>query len=203
MRQEATRSEERKEEEPEEVRDKRRRKDEEPKPQEPVKPRTPPPPGAKVDVQDRWIVRGNTVICEHHVPRRGLFFPTNGGCPVNWRRLRSRRVTHAIVSSTGAIHEHIDDWTDEHQGGVTGNVNNAFGELWTGWTEFEVMDEEVNEDEAEDDEMKDDDVNEDQPGGEEMRTEGDEVPREGSRVKRKAEDEGDEERSSERRREGE
>ena len=60
------------------------------------------------------------------------------------------------------------------------------------------MDEEVNEDEAEDDEMKDDDVNEDQPEGEEMRTEEDEAPRGGHKVKRKANDEGDEDRFRER-----
>ena len=78
-----------------------------------------------------------------------MFFPTNGGCPVNWRRLGNKRVTHAIVSTSGVIHEHVDDWTDENQGGVTGDINDAFCELWTGWTEFDILDEDVNEEKAE------------------------------------------------------
>ena len=119
----------------------------------------------------------------------------------NYRTLKSKRVTRAIVASSGATYDYNDEWTGENQGGVTGDTNDAFGGDWTGWTEFEVMDEEVNQGEAEDGEKEDDEVMEDQPEAEEMRTEEDEAPRGGTKVKRKAEDEGDEERSRERERE--
>ena len=81
--------------------------------------------------------------------------------------MRGKRVTHAIVTSSGAIHEHQDDWTDANQEDVTGDINDAFGGDWTGWAEFEIMDEGSNEDETDENVEKGDEVMEDQPKDEE------------------------------------
>ena len=58
-----------------------------------------------------------------------------------WMRLKLKRITHAILTDSGEIHEVTDEWSaDSHL-----NINDPFGEEWTGWTEFEIEDEEVNE----------------------------------------------------------
>eukprot|EP00959_Pyramimonas_sp_CCMP1952_P340271 7126979-Pyramimonas_sp.AAC.1 len=53
---------------------------------------------------------GNKVICQHRRPRKELAFPTNGGCPVDWDKLKPRRFTHAILNDSGEIREHEDAW---------------------------------------------------------------------------------------------
>eukprot|EP00959_Pyramimonas_sp_CCMP1952_P142095 2974391-Pyramimonas_sp.AAC.1 len=60
------------------------------------------------EAKDEWIIKGNKVICQHRRPRKELAFPTSGGCPVDWDKLKPRRFTHAIMINSGVIHEHED-----------------------------------------------------------------------------------------------
>ena len=79
-------------------------------------------------------------------------FPTNGGCPVDWDKLKPRRFTHAILNESGEIREHEDAWYgNEDQAWAMGNPFNGY---WTGWTEFEMEDEEMKEGMHDDEEMK-------------------------------------------------
>ena len=61
----------------------------------------PPPPGARVkEEQDEWEIRGNKVICYHRKPRKMTFTPVNTKCPINYTKLKSKRVTHCINLET-------------------------------------------------------------------------------------------------------
>ena len=71
----------------------------------------PPPPGARVkEEEDEWEIRGNRVICHHRKQRRMTFTPVNTKCPINYDKLKSKRVTHCINLETGDIKECVDEW---------------------------------------------------------------------------------------------
>ena len=143
-----------------------------------VKASTPPPAEARVNdgLVDEWIIIGKRVIRQFRKPRLVTFTPHNTGCPVDPNRLKARRVTHCINVETGEIVECEDDWKTCQRPYF--NPLDS-GERWTGWTEFEIEDEEVNEPMGQ------------QEDGSKM------VFEDGSKKapKRKAEDEGDDERA--------
>ena len=101
----------------------------------------PPPAEARVDLQDEWTLRGNNVTCLLRRPRRELFCPTGGGCPVSWQKLKGKRTTQVIMNANGEIREYVDDWTQDDAGGPSGDPHNPFNGEWTGWAEFEIEDE--------------------------------------------------------------
>ena len=101
--------------------------------------------------------------------------PHHTGCPVDPNRLKARRVTHCINVETGEIVECEDGWkTSQHP---YFNPLDS-GKRWTGWTEFELEDEE--------------EVNEPM----DQRVEAPSERASGSDLKRKAEGEGDDERAN-------
>ena len=113
---------------------------------------------------------------------------------MSWQKLKGKRATHVIMNANGEIHEYVDDWTQGDAGGPSGDPHNPFNGEWTGWAEFEIEDEPNRPAEEE-------------RGGTKRKAEEDhEVTKEdeessgvkttaGAGVKRKAEKEGDEERT--------
>ena len=79
-----------------------------------------PPAGARVDLQGEWTLREGKIIRRLRRPRRELFYPAGGGCPVDWRKLKGKRVTHVIMANTGEILDYLDDWTADDAGGPSG-----------------------------------------------------------------------------------
>ena len=81
--------------------------------------------------QDYWTQR-NGVLIRHHVqPRRNLFTPQNGDCPVSVDQLGSQRVTWGQCDD-GDIQEMEDDWRNPQE--------SPFGDKqWTGETKFYVQ----------------------------------------------------------------
>ena len=150
----------------------------------------PPPLEARVkEEEDEWEIRGNRVICYHRKPRKMTFTPVNTRCPVNFNKLKSKRVTHCINLETGEIRECVDEWrcTRPYYSPFEAEWANA---SWTGWAEFEIEDE------------GNPPVEEEPRGGVTREVEEDqevnpEAEEDGARagVKRKAEEEGDEERT--------
>ena len=148
MRREAGEEKRRKEESKEEVNKKKRSREEatpkgnqrEEAPQPNVH-MAPPPAGARVkEEEDEWVVKGNKVICFHRKPRRTTFTPVNTRCPVDYTKLKSKRVTHCINLETGAIVECVDErrCTRPYYSPFEPESTNV---TWTGWTEFEIEDE--------------------------------------------------------------
>ena len=99
--------------------------------------------GARVDLQGEWVVRDGRVMRQHRVPRVCLFYPANGGCPVNWGKLKCRRTTRTIIHVSGEMHDRVGDWSGGEKGGPRADVNGPFRGEWAGWSEFEVDGEEV------------------------------------------------------------
>ena len=104
----------------------------------------PPPPEARVkEPEDWWEVRGNRVIRHHRKPRQITFTPAGTGCPIDVSKLTAKRVTHAINVDTQVIQETVDEWR------CTRPYYNPFensdlpNSTWTGWTEFEIMEEQA------------------------------------------------------------
>ena len=102
---------------------------------------TPPPPGARVkEPEDEWEIRGNKVICFHRKPRKMTLTPMNTKCPIDPKRLESKRVTHCINMETGEIKACVDEWrcTRPYHHPFEVEWGNVY---WTGWTEFTIKDE--------------------------------------------------------------
>ena len=86
-------------------------------------------------LKDEWTVEGIKIIRHHRTPRNSLYYPTQGGCPVDWSKLKPVRQTHAIVhDEMGTVSEHTDEWNSGDQAWAAGS---PFGGKWTGWTQFE------------------------------------------------------------------
>ena len=143
----------------------------------------------------------NKVICYHRKPRKMTFTPVNTRCPVNYTKLKSKRVTHCINLETGAIMECVDEWrcTHPHYCPFGSESNNV---IWTGWTQFEIED--GSNSPAEEETRGGAKRKAEDEGNEERDRMPDRLDEaiEGAGVKRKAEDEGDEERTRRERRRG-
>ena len=90
MRQEAAQDKEKEKEREEEVKKRKRSKENdnlktsgERKEEAPPRFNAPPPAEARVDLQNEWVLREGKIVYLVRIPRRGLFYPTGGGCPVD------------------------------------------------------------------------------------------------------------------------